>query len=188
MPTTTMTAANGIDTEALSGLEQQLADHPEGGRASIQATSRWQTGGRVFTRYDGYRIDGEMHHQDEREFVLLADEPTELGMTDAAPSATETLLHSLGACIIATTNLYATRQGIELTRLEVTLEGDLDFHGLFGTEGTNPGLQQIRADVTVGGDAQADTLRDLVNAGLRFSPVRNTLERGVPIEARTTVT
>ena len=41
-----------------------------------------------------------------------------LGATDAAPGPAEQLMHAVASCIIATTNAYASLDGIELSRLE----------------------------------------------------------------------
>ena len=85
MTRTTQTTINGLDTAALGGLVELLEQNAGGGQVTFTTDSHWQDGARVLTRMAGYRIDGETVHADERRFVQLCDEPTELSGTDAAP-------------------------------------------------------------------------------------------------------
>lgn len=52
---------------------------------------------------------------------LVADEPTELGGTDAGPTPYDLLLASLGACTSMTLRMYASRKGWPLQEAVVTL-------------------------------------------------------------------
>ncbi|MEM6450009.1 MAG: OsmC family protein [Cyanobacteria bacterium P01_D01_bin.105] len=45
-----------------------------------------------------------------RQFQLTADEPTELGGTDAGPTPTELVIAGLGACKAITLKMYAERK------------------------------------------------------------------------------
>ena len=182
--TTTSPTINGLDTGALGGLVDMLKQHPEGGRVSFAAQSRWQDGARVLTRLAGYRIDGDEAHGEERRFVLLSDEPTELSGTDAAPAPVEQLMHALAGCIGATINARAAFAGVKLDRLDLTIEGGVDLHGIFGLEPrARPGVQGLTVTVDIAADAAPERLREIVAAGIGTSPIRDSVEHGVPIEA-----
>ncbi|MBW3554811.1 MAG: OsmC family protein [Gemmatimonadetes bacterium] len=173
---------NGLDTGQLSGLIGALREHPQAGRVTFFSNSEWQDGMRAFTTFTGYRIDGEMHHERERQFVLLGDEGVELSGTDAAPGAVEELMYALGTCIIAAANANAALMGVELTRLEVGLESDLDLHGLFALDpDVRPGILDLRARITIAGDADEETLRRIAMLGYRYSPVSESIRNGVPV-------
>jgi uncharacterized OsmC-like protein len=119
--------------------------------------SRWQHGARVLCDIGGYRIDGNAAHEGERRFVLLSDEPTELSGSDAAPAPADQLLHAVAGCIAATINANAATRGIELHRLTVALEGDIDLHGIFGLdERVRPGFGELRAAVEIAGGRPRD--------------------------------
>lgn len=180
---------NGLDTLQLRGLIGALEANADAGRVTFFSNSRWQDGMRAFTTFTGYRIDGRMHHERERKFVLLGDEGVELSGTDAAPGAVEELMYALGTCIIAAANANAALMGVELTRLDVDLESDLDLHGLFALDpDVRPGVLDLRATITIAGDADAETLREIAMLGYRYSPVSESIRNGVPVEPNVVIT
>ena len=182
MTQTMQATINGIDTAALGGLVEVLESNPEGGQVTFTTDSHWQDGARVLTRMAGYRIDGETVHADERRFVQLSDEPIELSGTDAAPGPAEQLMHAVASCITATANANAAFMGVRLDRLDVTLEGDIDLHGIFGLDDeVRPGFKAIRAQIDIAGDADEATLREVAERGIRFSPIRDSVQNGVSI-------
>lgn len=176
------TVVNGLDTAALGGLIGALSENEDAGRVTFFSRSKWQDGMRAFTTFTGYEIDGTMHHQNSREFVLLGDEGVELSGTDTAPGAVEELMYALGTCIIAAGNANAALRGIELTRFEVDLESDLDLHGLFALDpDVRPGILELRADITIAGDADEEALREIANLGFQYSPVSESIRNGVNV-------
>jgi uncharacterized OsmC-like protein len=171
---------NGLDTHKLSGMVNMLENNPDKGRVTFYSNSRWQDGMRAFTIFNGYKIDGQMHHQKERKFVLLGDEGVELSGTDTAPGAVEEMMYALGTCIVAAANANAALMGVTLDRLEVNLESDLDLHGLFAVdEDVRAGVQTLRATIIISGDADDETLNKIAMAGYRYSPVSETLRNGI---------
>jgi uncharacterized OsmC-like protein len=185
MTSVTISTTNGMNTAALEGLADTLRANPDVGRLGFVTRSRWQDGGRVFTRTAGYRIDGEMQHEEERAFVQLCDEPIEFGATDTAPAPAEQLMHAMASCILATTTAYAALGGVRLSQLELELESDVDLHGIFGLDSAvRPGLQELRATITVAGEANRETLHEIAMQGLRFSPIRDSVQKGVEVRAR----
>lgn len=181
---TPQTRINGLDTGALAGLVEMLKDNPNGGRVTFVTRSRWQDGARVLTGIGGYRVDGTPAHEDQRRFVLLSDEPLELSGTDAAPGPAEQLMHAVAGCISATINANAAFAGVKLTRLEVALEGGIDLHGIFGLEPqARPGFGELRARIEIAGDADSATLEQIAARGVAASPIRESVQNGVPIRA-----
>lgn len=170
---------NGLSTAALGGVVDNLKKDPKSGRVTFYSTSVWQNGMRAFTSFGGYSIDGNVVHEGRR-FILLGDESVELSGTDSAPGAIEELMYALGTCIIASTNANAALMGVKLNRLNVRLESDLDIHGLFAVDAkVRPGILNIRAEVTIGGDADAATLEKIAMLGYKYSPVSETIRNGI---------
>lgn len=180
--TTAPATVNGFDTTALGGLVEVLKQHPEGGRVTFLSTTAWEDGARVRTQVSGYEIDGQMHHQNERRFEVVGDEPSEFGAADTAPAPPEMLMHAVANCILATTNAYAALQDVRLTRLEATVESDVDLHGMFGLDAdVRPGLNALRIRVAIAGDADEAALRELAALGFKFSLSRG--RRTLPHDA-----
>ena len=75
-------SVNGLNTEALGGLIDMLKRDSKAGRITFFSNSKWQDGMRSLTSFTGYKIDGKMNHEKERQFVLLGDEGVELSEKD----------------------------------------------------------------------------------------------------------
>lgn len=178
----TAAAFNGLDTAILEGVVDMLKQNPDGGRATFFANSHWEDGARVSTRLTGYKIDDELLGQNEREHVIVADEPVEFGAADTAPAPPEMLMAAMASCIAATANTYAALKGVRLTRLDISVESDVDLHGFAGLDaGVRPGLAEIRTRITVAGDADDDVLREIALLGHQFSVTRDTVQNGTSV-------
>ena len=108
----------------------------------------------------------------------VVDEPPQLLGEDTAPNPTEALLAALGTCISVGVHANATARDIALTRLEVELEGDINITAVWGIGDLGDkrlGVSDIRAKVTVEGDASADELDDIVAHATHWSPLANTM-------------
>ena len=86
------------------------------------------------------------------------------------------LLAALAACQEITIRMVAAAMRIELTKLELSVEGDLDFRGTMGVDAeTAVGFQRIRTRVALEADAPADRLERLVQRAERYCVVAATL-------------
>lgn len=186
---TAQTATNGFDNATLGGLIASLRAHPQGGRATFFARSRWQDGSPgVSSRLGAYEIDGELQHDGQREHLVRTDEYVELGSTDTAPGPGEVLMAAVGSCIATTARAHAAVEGLRLSRIEVATEGDLNLHGMFGLDPrARPGLSNLRVTITIAGDGDEEALRKVALLGYQFSPARDSVEHGVPMEPRVVV-
>lgn len=184
----TQSTVNGLDTQRLGQLAQALDGKPDAGVVTFSCRTGWGTGARTLTDVSGYAIDGAMQHAGARRFVVLSDEPTEISGTDTAPAPAEQLLAALGSCIAATANAKAAFMGVTLSRLDIELSGEIDLHGILGLDAAvRPGFQEIRARVTIAGDADDDTLRTIASLGMEASPIRDSVERGVRLAPQVTI-
>ncbi len=117
-----------------------------------------------------------------RDHELTIDEPTTIGGSDMGPSPVEVVLAALGSCQEITYRAYATALGIELDKVSVEVEGDIDFRGFFAVDDSvRPGYDNIRAVVKIASDAPAEELeklREMVNS---HCPVLDMLSNPVPV-------
>ncbi len=179
-PVAAQDIVNGLNTTALSGLIDNLKNDKDAGRVTFYSNSEWQDGMRSFTTFTGYKIDGKMYHENQRNFVMLGDEGVELSGTDAAAGAVEELMYAVGTCIIAAGNANAALMGVKLTKFQIEMESDIDLHGMFALdENVRPGILELRVKMTIAGDADDETLRKIANLGYTYSPVSNSVRKGV---------
>ncbi len=173
---------NGFNAAQLEGLIENLKENPQAGNVTFKCNTLWQDGARSFHHFSGYSIDGQSVHEGNRKFVVLSDEPSEFGVSDAAPAPAEQLLGAVAGCITATTNAFAALNGIILTSLKVDVDGDLNLQGMFALrEDVQAGFKNLRAFVTISGDAPADKIKEMAEAGFKFSPIRNTVSHGASV-------
>lgn len=117
---------------------------------------------------------------------VVVDEPPHLFGQDTAPAPSEILLSALGGCLCVGIHAVATHKGVNISKLEVLLEGDIGNPAAWGAGGalqkTPPemGFQAIRVKVVVEGDAPRDVLDEIVQHANFYSPVANTMRNPIP--------
>jgi uncharacterized OsmC-like protein len=112
----------------------------------------------------------------------VIDEPPSLLGQDTAPNPSEAVLAALGSCLSVGIHANATMRGINLTKLELELEGDINITGVWGIGDLTEkrlGFTDIRVKVDLEGDASREALDDLVAHSNVWSPVANTLRNPV---------
>lgn len=179
---------NGVDRTALFGALDAVSAQPEAAKFQFRARNRWLSGTHSETTiYDFFGLGAEQTHLEQHEFE--ADHPTQLVAADHAPTPAEYLLHALAACITAGIGNIAAARGVELTRVESTVTGDIDLVGLLGLDPTvRNGYQGITVRLTIEGDAAAEELKGIVERSIARSAVFDVLTRGtsVAVEIETT--
>lgn len=119
-----------------------------------------------------------------RNHAFTIGQPASFDTQDEAPSAIEMLLAALAGCLAVGYRWRATRKGIGLGELELSLgaraENILVFLGIPGETG-RPGLQRIEGRIFVETDAEDPVLEELWRETLAASPLADTLAHGVPL-------
>ena len=172
---------NGVDVPALMTTVQAIKADRSLGVCRFQARNLWLAGNHNRTTVTGFFGAGQdlAHAQT---FTMDADEPAILAGQDQAANPVEHLLHALASCLTTSMVAHAAVRGIEIEALESQLEGDLDLNGFLGIDPHAPrGYTAIRVTFRAkAAPEQVDRLRELA----QFSPVFNTLLRGVPVDLR----
>ena len=111
-------------------------------------------------------------------------QPASFDTEDAAPSAIEQLLGALAGCLAVGFQWRASKAGIAVEELEVTLSArSEDILVFLGVEDAgSPALERIEGKLFVRSSGDEARLAELWEETLRRSPVAQTLLRGAPVE------
>ena len=182
----TTNITNGVDVNKLNETVTAVKQNAELANFKFRIQNRWidcgenrshvlpfSAGGKVFAHKVG--------------FTLTADEPEMLLGADTGANPVEHLLHALASCVTTSTVYHAAARGIKIERIESTLEGDLDLRGFLDLDPTvRKGYQNIRISLQIkASNATEEQLRELSTLGQRYSPVYDTLSKGVKVAITT---
>ena len=78
---------------------------------------------------------------------------------------------------------HASARGINIEKVESSLDGDIDLQGFLGlSETVRKGFQQIRFKFRIKADVNDSQLEELAALGTKFSPVFDTLTKGTGVQ------
>lgn len=115
---------------------------------------------------------------------VVVDEPPHLFGQDTAPAPGEMVLCALGGCLAVGITAVATWKQVQLSKLELFLEGDIGNPAAWGAGGAEMlppqmGFQAIRVKVVVEGDAPREVLDEIVRHANVYSPVANSMRNPI---------
>ena len=85
--------------------------------------------------------------------IVIIDQPTPGGGTDAGPTPLDVQLMALGGCVAAIGRIMANQQKLVVRGIEVSVEADLDTDGLLGKPTAHRvGFSAITARVKIDAD------------------------------------
>lgn len=167
-----------IDLDRLTTLSQKNVDNPAGGRRVSKAVTVCESGfNNVTTVRDTAPVRVSEPH------ALLGD--------NSAANPSEVALAAMGSCINVGLVANARYEGVTLSKAEVAMEGDIDISPVWGVgnvdEDLTLGFTAIRCEITIAGDADAETLTRIADRAMRWSPVVNTMQNPVEVSHNTSV-
>lgn len=172
---------NGINVGDLLTTIDSIKTAPHRSKFKFRIHNEWVTGGFNRSLVSNFQGNGETIGHKEV-MVLEADEPEVLLGADKAVNPVEHLLHSLAACVTSTMVYHAAARGIQVEEVESYIEGDIDIRGFLGLDENVPkGYQAIRMNFKIRADVPDRQLQEICQLGYRYSPVFNSITRGVPV-------
>jgi uncharacterized OsmC-like protein len=173
---------NGVNVDELFNTIDAVKKTPVIAKFRFRANNEWFDGGHNRTTIkDFYGIQKD--HKHEATFKLDADEPPLLLGTGKGPNPVEYLLTALAACVTTALVYHAAAKGIVLKSVESRLEGDIDLRGFLGIDKTvRKGYQEIRVYFKSDADVPDEELEELVKLGPTYSPVYDSITKGVPVK------
>ena len=179
----TTVSLNGVVVEQLLQTIDAIKQDPNAGTFTFRATSTWKRGTHNVGKIAGFDHAGAADESRAAPFLLEGDEPPVLLGGNRGPNAVELLLQALGFCYAVGYVANAAARGIEITRMEYEIEGDLDVRPFLGLDGPRPGFTGIRAKGLVSSpNATDEQLQELCRYVQETSPVRDCLANAVPVE------
>lgn len=175
-------ATNGVNLDRMKETIDAVKATPDLGKFKFRIANQWVNCGENRSEVRPFSAGGtEIQHQTP--LTLLADEPDVLLGTDTGANPVEHLLHALASCVTTSMIYHAAARGIAVEQVESTLEGDLDLRGFLDlAPEVRKGYQGIRMKLRIKGDVTDEQLRELASLGPKYSPVYDTLTKGVAVE------
>lgn len=109
------------------------------------------------------------------------DEPKESGGTNTGLNPVEMELGSLGASLQETARKLASKNNFTYQKLEINLEGDLDFRGFMGDPNVRNGFQEIRVYFDFTTNESKESCQKFVELVEKSSPIFDTLVNGTDV-------
>jgi uncharacterized OsmC-like protein len=158
--------------EVQAPLKQSYREDPEASRITLRASASETDAPISCSVAVGQAISEAQAH-------------TGVGGAGTAACSGDMLLGALAACAQLTCQMVATAMGIETTRIEVKVEGDLDLRGTLGIDRSVPaGFEAIRLLFDVEApDASEEQLASLIEKTERYCTVLQTLREPPRVES-----
>ncbi len=117
-----------------------------------------------------------------RQLGSAADNPP-LSGEGKGPTVCEACMSSLGACVTQTTVMHATARGINLDKITIDIEGNIDLRGFTGiSSDVRPGAQVFKMNINIkSSSASKQQINELYEIGKKLSPVFDTLTNGTSV-------
>lgn len=180
----TPNVVNGVNVTELFNTIEAVKATPGIARFRFHLRNNWLGGGHNRSVVDNFHGGGEEVGR-QQTFTLDADEPPMLLGRDLGPNPVEYLLKALAACVTTSIVYHAAARGVKIHEIESYVEGDIDLRGFLGLDkNIRNGFQNIRMNFKIKADATDKELQEIVNLGPTFSPVFDTVTKGVPITVK----
>ncbi|WP_253736943.1 OsmC family protein [Halohasta salina] len=118
-----------------------------------------------------------------RDFEFVVDEPDQLGGTNEGPNPVEYLLGAWAGCLNVVAQEVCDEHDVELTGLDIEIEGDLDPRKFMGmADEPRAGFQEIRVELAAGTDADDETLGAVLEEVEARCPVGDNIMDATPAD------
>lgn len=180
--TAVSTKLNGIEVDRLFQTIEAIKQTSQLADFKFRLQNKWIAGGLNRSTIKNF-YGTKQEHQHKEPFILDADEPVILLGEETSPNPVEYLLHALTACVTSALVYHAAAKGIRLEEVESKVEGDIDLHGFLGLdENVRRGYKNIKMKFRIKADVPDEQLEEICRLGPTFSPVFDSVTRGVPVE------
>ncbi len=172
---------NGVDVDKLFETIDQIKATPMIAKFRFRLNNEWLGCGHSRSTVKSFHGAGEdIDHM--KMFVIDADEPPILLGQDMGANPVEHLLNALAGCVTSAMVYHAAAKGIQIEEIESEVMGDIDLQGFLGIrEDVRCGYQNIQMKFKIKADVTDEQLEELYKLGPSFSPVFDSVTKGVPV-------
>ncbi len=112
---------------------------------------------------------------------ITIDEPEGAGGTDEGMNPVEITLASLAGCLSITASFLAKKMKIELERLSIKIEGEIDEEAMSSADNFS-GFQEVRYHINFESDSNKEKIEKLYHSIEKYCPVSDTIKNSVPVK------
>ena len=118
---------NGVNSQVLLTSLESMKQHPDMAKVTFQVQTSWESGDgfKLTSTGKNFLIGGQTVER-QRSFTVVSDYPEVMGGKSDGPTVCEMCMASIGSCVSQTIIAYATMMGIQLDKIRVETEADLD--------------------------------------------------------------
>lgn len=168
-----METLNNVNLQKVVEFGEQIQNDAEKAKKTQVIAGEWlfEQGGPQFQA--AIKFEGG-------ETVFQVDNPTFMGGGGNLPGPMHYCFFRLASCYTGTFATMAAMLGIELKKLTVKVEADINFSRVFGA-GENPVMEEVRVTLEVVSDAPEEKIREAEKLALERCPVVYTLRNPVKL-------
>ncbi|MCK9410938.1 MAG: OsmC family protein [Prolixibacteraceae bacterium] len=120
-----------------------------------------------------------------RNFKVIVDEPAALGGTDHGPNPVEYLLAGYAGCLNVVAHLVAKELGIEIKKLAIEVDGDLNPAKFLGQSNDDrAGFQSINVSINIDTDADQLSIDKWLKEVENRCPINDNLRNTTPVNVK----
>ncbi len=173
---------NGVDTPTLLATINAVGAQPELAQFRFRAENKWIAGTHSRSTMSGFFGAGAEQQHKSAYAGGWRSSGRALRCRRSAPAPVEWVLHALATCLTAGIGNIASARGIRLTRVESTVEGQIDLRGILGlSKEVRNGFKSVEVSFDIEGDASDEDLEKIVMQAKARSAVFDIITNGVPV-------
>lgn len=177
---------NGINLEGLQQYIELITQEPSEAISSYGITAKWLGGVNTKVSTHNQQVGQKVINKD---FEFTIGEPEELLGHNKYPTPQDYLLGGLAGCMVVGFVTNASKKGIKLDSVELTITGDLNLRGFLNVDKEAPvGFDKINFHFDVQGSGTQDDYDEIIGKVQRFSPNYRTISDAVELSVAPKVT
>lgn len=162
---------NGVNVQALLGAREAISGMPAAGHFTWRAKNEWLNGVHSRSTIENFFGLGEDQPRNAS-FTIDSDHPEQFAAGNAGATPIEIVLAALASCLVGGVASVAQHRGIQLSKVNVDVEGDMDMAGVLGIDaGVRNGFSVVRVTFDIEADATDAEIAALVAQSQKRSAV-----------------